>query len=263
MTVEEKIETLICDECKEPFVVTNEKAAFVCGLRSKGINPRQKCERCQEKADQEYEIHHKQRQKEMTEKHKQDFLENINTSLISVGVGKRHATCSLDNYRGVKPTQRPGFITGPTGSGKTHLAVGYLRQFLINNYGSPEFNDFDSTPRHCQPFPKRVIFINSVSLLWETRNAIANKQQEDVLYDYCKCDFLVIDDLGSERVTPWAEEIFSKLIYDREAEILDTLITSNLSLSELAELFNPRLASRIKSFGVTSKITGADMRGKA
>ena len=78
-----------------------------------------------------------------------------------------------------------------------------------------------------------------------------------------KVPFLLLDDLGAEKVSDFTLQTLYDLLDRRYGECLETLITSNLTLGQLAEhygLHGDRLASRIAGMGTTLAIKGKDRR---
>ena len=69
----------------------------------------------------------------------------------------------------------------------------------------------------------------------------------EIMKKYKIVDMLVLDDLGVQKATDWSfQEIYSLISY-RYDNMLPTIFTSNLSLSELAEgLGDDRIPSRIE-----------------
>ena len=57
-------------------------------------------------------------------------------------------------------------------------------------------------------------------------------------------EILILDDLGGESSTPWAEEKLYQIIVHRHELRMPTIITSSLSLDEL-EHSKARIASRL------------------
>jgi DNA replication protein DnaC len=76
-------------------------------------------------------------------------------------------------------------------------------------------------------------------------------------------DFLVLDDLGTEKLTEWVGEKLYQLVNSRVVHVRQTLYTTNLTPGDLALRFGERLASRI--FGSTEavKFSGPDRRLRA
>ncbi len=135
----------------------------------------------------------------------------------------------------IKPGQSV-FIWGPVGSGKTQLAVALL--MLAN--------------KRCQPQ-------TVTGIIQAARTAIGDADQSErvVVRRYEESQHLLLDDLGVGLKTPYALDVIGRIIDHRWSNKLPTLITSNLSLDEIAEQLDDRIASRIAGFcKVVHLITG-------
>ena len=134
-------------------------------------------------------------------------------------------------------------ITGPSGTGKTHLAV--------------------AIATHRAEAGDSVCFVTSPDLMAELRGAAAPGASAgaDPLQPALAADLLVLDDLGAERFTPFADEQLTRLLGHRYDHRRPTVLTTNLSAQQLASS-RPRLASRIADQFVTSRlpISGPDYR---
>ncbi len=135
-------------------------------------------------------------------------------------------------------------FTGPNGCGKTHLAVAIVSEQL--NQG-------------------QSIFWTDVSdLLDHLRATFAPESSAsyDELFEQVRnATLLVLDDLGAERSTPWAEEKLYQIIAHRYNYRLPTLVTTTLEITDL-EKTKPAIASRFKDPLVVAlaDITAPDYR---
>jgi len=204
------------------------------------------CEACQAKRD-EAERQEKERKAHAAMEWRR---QNIGLLLQSAGVLPRYQACSLDNFKGKLPASRPAFVCGPPGTGKTHLAVGYLREEIIS-LGRVN-------PR---------LFVRAIDLLREIRETFrdgSHLSETEILGKYGRAiPFLVLDDLGSEKVTDFVLQTLYDILDRRYGECLETLITSNLTLDQLArhyESHGDRLASRIAGMGAVMVLKGKDRR---
>jgi len=146
------------------------------------------------------------------------------------------------------PEVPPVFISGPTGTGKTYLAVAYLVREILR-WGE-----------------NSRVFIRSVDLFNRLRDSYrdhAGRPATEIISDFSRYRFLVIDDLGTERDTPLVQEALYNIIDQRAGHRLPTVITSNFQLERVAEHygeFGERLASRIAGMGETLTLLGKDRR---
>ena len=76
------------------------------------------------------------------------------------------------------------------------------------------------------------------------------------------CDLLIIDDLGTEYTNNFIASQFFTCINERLLNRRSTLISTNLSLDTLADLYTERSFSRITSNYIMLKLIGDDIRIK-
>ena len=134
-------------------------------------------------------------------------------------------------------------ITGPYGSGKTHLAAAISN--YRNDLGRPE--QFVSIPDLLDHLRSTFRPESAVSL---------DRTFEDIR----KSDFLILDDLGTQNMTSWAREKLFQLFNYRYLEDLPTVITTY----EFKDDIDPRLLSRLQDLRLCTivAITAPSYRGK-
>lgn len=116
-------------------------------------------------------------------------------------------------------------LTGPTGCGKTHLAVAIINHRLSQGY--PAF------------------FMVVPDLLDHLRSAFspASEISYDELFEQVRnAPLLVLDDLGSQSSTPWAQEKLFQILNHRFNARLPTVITTNIPVEDLDDRLRTRLA---------------------
>lgn len=109
------------------------------------------------------------------------------------------------------------------GTGKTHLACA-IGIALINAY------------------KEKVKFVTLSDLLIKLKSSFENDNEKE-LNKYRKTDLLIIDDIGTEKITKWVEEMIFNIIDYREKNMLPTIYTSNCKVKELK--YDDRVKSRI------------------
>lgn len=132
-------------------------------------------------------------------------------------------------------------ITGAYGCGKTHLAAAIANARLAEGYSA--------------------IFMTVPDLLDHLRAAFNPNSETayDELFEQVRnTPLLILDDLGAQSSTPWAQEKLFQLFNHRYNAQLPTVITTNLRLDEL----EPRLRSRLMDAVLVTNvaITAPDFR---
>ena len=114
------------------------------------------------------------------------------------------------------------YLHGEPGAGKTGLAIAIIQSVM--------FRGIDAA------------FIRSIDLINRLREAIARGTHEgdELLHLVKNVRWLALDDLATERPTPYVIEQFYAVIEERRASGLYTVITSNFSLRELEAHWRPQ-----------------------
>lgn len=115
-------------------------------------------------------------------------------------------------------------LRGETGCGKTHLAVSMMLR---------AGNGYFTTA------PELLLRIRS------TFNENSSETEDQVINDLCRHELLVLDDLGAEKTTEFAITTLYIIIDRRIRDAKRTIITTNLSLKEIEEKLDARIASRL------------------
>lgn len=120
-----------------------------------------------------------------------------------------------------------------------------------------------------------VCFISWPEFIIEIKKNFNNENDNSNKIDQIKnCDFLFIDDLGSELVTAWErDELLFPILNARILPLKTTFINSNFSINELADCYRKqnnkieetkvkRLIERIKKLTLPIKLTKQDLNNK-
>lgn len=126
------------------------------------------------------------------------------------------------------------FLYGPSGVGKTGLAVGLAWERI-------KLDDE----------LKSLRFTTAPAMLSELRSTYNRSgddpTEQDVIDKYAQADLLLLDDLGAEQVknTGWVEDRLYQIIGERHDNLRPTIFTSNLSIAQLATRIGERITWRI------------------
>ena len=136
------------------------------------------------------------------------------------------------------------YFYGNVGTGKTFLSVCIAHELIERGFSVLYFS-------------ASSLFDRIAACSFDFRD---RARQSELYADLYGCELLIIDDLGSELTNAFvASELFSCL-NERSLRRRPTIISSNLSLSELRERYSERVFSRITCQYELCKITGPDIR---
>lgn len=143
------------------------------------------------------------------------------------------------------------FLTGGTGTGKTHAACA-VGQHFIKRGKTVRFADPEQIERE-------------VKASW---SHFVNDDERSVISRYVTADLVIIDDLGAEVMSAVTMKALRAIVSGREAAGRVTVFTSNLTREQLAqriadgtdEVMADRMASRIKGMTRMFCFDGPDRR---
>jgi len=200
-------------------------------------------------------------------------LKEITTNIYErMKIPKRYRDVSLNNYQPIKAygqdlvlnrvkqyinstdyKEGKGLLfIGSPGVGKTHLAVSILKEFFLK---------------------KGIVglFRDTRTLLFDLKSTFdGSASSREMLEEVLDAPILVLDDLGSERLSDWARDILHYIIIHRYNELKPIVITSNFNLTSedeftdsLEDRMGSAIVSRIGEICDVIHVEGHDMRGKS
>ena len=128
-------------------------------------------------------------------------------------------------------------ITGTRGAGKTHLAVAISKEVIDKD--------------------RSVFFAFVPALLDHLRKTFSTGSVmgfDDLFEQVLNAPLLVLDDLGAENGTPWAEEKLYQIVVHRHEARLPTVITTSSTVADL-DVSKPGIASRLNDGMVVDWVT--------
>ena len=134
-------------------------------------------------------------------------------------------------------------MEGGTGLGKTHLSLAIAHRVIERGYGVI----YCSTPNILRAMEQEY-FSNSSSMITKSNAE--------------KCDLLILDDLGTEFATSYTKSAVYNLINIRMMMNKPVIVSTNLSLNELNELYSDRFISRFVGEHYYLEFIGEDIRIK-
>ena len=134
------------------------------------------------------------------------------------------------------------YFFGDTGIGKTFLSNCIAKELLDSGHSVIYFTAF------------QLFDILSKGVFAKDEEAIAANE------NIFTCDLLIIDDLGTELTNSFTTSQLFLCLNERILHRKSTIISTNLGLSQLTDLYSERILSRIMDNYVLIKLFGEDIR---
>lgn len=172
------------------------------------------------------------------EKYKTDISPRDNLKKIL-----QYAKNFIDNFD--SPSQKNLLFTGTPGVGKTFMSSCIANEIINKN--------------HTILYQTSSLLLNSI-FEYKFSKDTTSKELYDSLFNV---DLLIIDDLGTENLTAAKfEELFTIINSRLITPYTKTIISTNLSLEELAQTYDHRILSRIMGNYNILRFYGDDIRLK-
>jgi DNA replication protein DnaC len=131
-------------------------------------------------------------------------------------------------------------LQGSAGTGKTHLAAAIVRARIEAG--------------------RRATFQRSADLYAALRETYRGQGSEETIFrEYVESSLVVLDDLGAGSLSDYERRATLEVLDRRLIHLRPTVVTTNLSLSELEARLDDRVASRLSSL-TRLELTGRDRR---
>ena len=184
--------------------------------------------------------------------HRAQYLERA-------GVPLAFRCCGFDNFEARDGNQRRAlnavkawavngtlglYLQGPPGTGKTHVGVAALLELIAQRRDGK--------------------YVAVHELLLKARESFRDRSNRalSVILDECtRTDALLLDDLGVEKTTEFAREVFLSIAdraYGRRRPVL--IVTSNLELGALGRKIDERVGDRLRELCLLVRVGGVSYR---
>ena len=169
---------------------------------------------------------------------------NPSTGLTSLQTAQSAYTSCQDFVKNFNITFSNILFYGDTGTGKTFLSNCIAKELLDKGYSVIYFTAF------------QLFDILSKGIFDKDNKAIDTHQN---IFD---CDLLIIDDLGTELVNSFTTSQLFLCLNERILRKKNTIISTNLNLGQIADIYSERVLSRIAGHYNIIKMFGDDIRMK-
>jgi hypothetical protein len=123
------------------------------------------------------------------------------------------------------------FVTGPTGTGKTHLGAALVRAWFESG--------------------KRAVFRRSADLYLEIRQSYHTDLSEQTLLTVCSSTpLLVLDDFAGGSLSDHERRVALEVLDRRMNDLKPTVVTSNWPIQQISDRMDERIGSRLSAFRV-------------
>lgn len=167
-----------------------------------------------------------------------------NTGISSLDSIKKAHSVARDFVESFGKEFRNLFLYGDTGVGKTFLSNCIAKELIDKSYSVIYLSSFE-------------LFDTLAKSKFDKDDA-ANQMNEHIF----DCDLLIIDDLGTELANTFTVSQLFLCLNERLLRRKSTIISTNLSLESMVNIYSERTFSRITSNYTMLKLTGDDIRIK-
>lgn len=136
---------------------------------------------------------------------------------------------------------------GETGVGKTFLTNCIAKEIIEKSYS--------------------VIYLSAIQLLDHLADATFHQEKnsthsdsKEMAWHIFHCDLLIIDDLGTELMNTFTSSSLFNCLNERILKRKSTIISTNLSITDLQRNYSERVFSRITGNYILLKVFGEDIR---
>lgn len=171
------------------------------------------------------------------------------TELTKIDKEIERARKAVDENRSVT-------LFGQPGTGKTHMATCLLRIWFVANQEEYRRNYDWSLPR----FVTTTELLLAIKKSWSAQEDVRAETEAGIIEKYGSVPMLVLDDLGPGNWTEWSRGVIYSIVNYRYNHERPMIVTSNLSLVDLANTVDDRIVSRLCEMGETIAMPGPDRR---
>lgn len=236
---------MICDKCGEPIqkivelLGAKRKVPIVCRCRKKELKEKEERDLNLEKQERLKSLmKNSLMEKSFFEKTFEDWDFNKGPrSMYNLG------TKYSENFNKAKENGLGLLIHGSPGNGKSYLSFAIANRLLQKQ-----------TPVIC-------ISINGLlERIRETYSRWGKEGETEILKSLGNADLVVLDDLGVEQSTEWSVTKIYNIIDSRYRNKLPLIVTTNVSIEDLKEMYGERTVDRLLEMCTPIKNNGPSIR---
>lgn len=239
------------------------------------------CPKCREEERQEA---HRKQEEAVRNQFENEIARGKNS--IFPGLSKRFQSCSFANYVSKTDQQSKALMTvknyysnisehletgaglvlsGKPGTGKSHLALAGIVQEIErweqkNREKFADTKQVNLTNFHIDG--AYVTCMDMVRSIRDTWRKDSEKSEKEVIAFYCRCDFLIIDEVGVQNGTDSEKVLMFEVMDRRYRDMKPTIILTNQGLEGFKEFVGDRVFDRLRDTSKWVSFDWESYRGK-